>query len=326
MQTVTIATGLNVSPLILGLAMSGVSYSEDEAFRLWDRFVELGCNCFDTARVYSDWVPGEPHRSERILGDWIKARNNRDQVVVCTKGAHPPLGDWDTHRLGRQDIHDDLNGSLETLRVDTIDLYYLHMDAVEVPVDEIIDILNEQVSDGRVRYLGCSNWSPARIGAANQYAADTGKQGFVAHEVFWNIGSSNLRQGRSHLPELTKDGWKELSRWEMTATAYTSQAQGYFSKIAGSDRAAVEKVQQGIYYTSENEQLAALLRKISTDHDCTVNQVVVAFLLSQRLKTAAIIGSRTIKQLEDSRRSVDLSLSEAELERLRDAANQTWLS
>src|SRR5690349_6257671 len=108
-------TDIQISALCLGLAEIGVRQTETEAQRLLDYWVQSGGNGIDTARVYSDWIPGEKHRSERIVGDWLKATGVRKQIVLATKAGHP-LFDGDSRvRLSPSELCEDLEGSLETL-------------------------------------------------------------------------------------------------------------------------------------------------------------------------------------------------------------------
>src|SRR4051812_32906057 len=101
-------TPLSVSPLCLGSASFGDAITETQAFALLDRFVDLGGNFIDTARVYSDWTPGEKRRSERIIGDWLRRRRNRDRLVIATKGAHPFFESIDVPRSSAAELRDDL--------------------------------------------------------------------------------------------------------------------------------------------------------------------------------------------------------------------------
>src|SRR4051812_20381644 len=99
-------TDLGVSPLCLGGVGFGNTMDAAASFALLDRFVALGGNFVDTARIYSDWVPGEKHRSERVLGDWLAARRSRDRMIVATKGAHPLIDSLDTPRTSAAEIRD----------------------------------------------------------------------------------------------------------------------------------------------------------------------------------------------------------------------------
>ena len=130
-----------------------------------DAFFEAGGTCFDTAFIYSDG------RSEALLGEWMEARGVRDQLVVLSKGAHPPECAPDA--VARQ-----LDQSLERLRTDHLDLYCLHRDDPSIPVSEWVDALNREVAAGRIKLFGGSNWTAERVDEANRYASENGLQGF----------------------------------------------------------------------------------------------------------------------------------------------------
>src|SRR6184192_561376 len=116
-------TDIEISALCLGVAEIGVRQTEIEAHRLLDQWVQNGGNGIDTARVYSDWIPGEEHRSERIVGDWLKAARVREQIVLVTKAGHPIFENSSQVRLSSSELQQDLEGSLETLRTYYIDLW-----------------------------------------------------------------------------------------------------------------------------------------------------------------------------------------------------------
>ena len=171
-------TSLAVFPICLGAASLGTESNRSDAFALLDAYTAAGGNFIDTARVYSDWIPGERQRSEKIIGEWISTRNNRTHIVLATKGAHPDL----THPIPRvtpADIDADLTESLRHLRTEYIDLYWLHRDDPIQPVGPILDTLERHRRAGRIRAYGCSNWSAARITAAAQYATAAGIAGTV---------------------------------------------------------------------------------------------------------------------------------------------------
>src|SRR5438552_17543000 len=109
---------VQISALCLGVAEIGVRQTEIEAHHLLDYWVQNGGNCIDTARVYSDWIPGEKHRSERIVGDWLKAAADREQIVLATKAVHPLFENSSGVRLSPSELQQDLEGSLHTLAID----------------------------------------------------------------------------------------------------------------------------------------------------------------------------------------------------------------
>ncbi len=181
-------TLLSVSPICLGTSEFGTVVAEAEAFRLLDIFAESGGNFLDTALVYANWIPGELSISEKTLGRWLKARRNRDRVVIATKGAHPELSSMHIPRLSPDDIARDVDASLLNLQVERIDLYYLHRDDSLRPVGEIMEALHTQVAAGKLRYFACSNWCADRIREAQAYAELHDFQGFVADQMLWNLG------------------------------------------------------------------------------------------------------------------------------------------
>src|SRR5947199_8738088 len=156
-------TGVEISALCLGGGEIGVGQTEIESHRLLDSWVQRGGNGIDTARVYSDWIPGEKHRSERIVGDWLKATGVQEQIVLATKAGHPLFDNSSRVRLSPSELQQDLEGSLETLGTDYIDVWFLHRDDESIPIEEIIDSCDTFVRDGRVKALGAANCTASRI-------------------------------------------------------------------------------------------------------------------------------------------------------------------
>ena len=157
-----------ISRLVQGTVMCT---TEEQGYvnELLDAVLASGINTFDTAHVYG---MGE---SEKSVGAWINARGNREDVVLLGKGAHPYDG---RNRVTPEDIRADIAESLERFQTDYIDLYMLHRDDVTVPVEGLIDVLNEQIDKGVIRAIGGSNWTTARLAEANSYAAAQGLQPF----------------------------------------------------------------------------------------------------------------------------------------------------
>ena len=168
-------TELSVSPFGLGTVDAGLLWDGADADRVFETYLELGGNLLDSAHVYSDWVPPEIARSERVIGDWLARSGKRDKIVLITKGGHPDMTgeNPDTHmnRMHREDMVKDLDESLKQLRTDYIDLYFYHRDDVTIPAEETIEVMQDFVKQGKIRYYGCSNWSTERMMAADKYCA-----------------------------------------------------------------------------------------------------------------------------------------------------------
>jgi aryl-alcohol dehydrogenase-like predicted oxidoreductase len=318
-------TPLSVSPLCLGGGPLGNTITEAESFALLDRFTELGGNFIDTARIYSDWVPGELRRSERILGDWIAARGNRSRLVLATKCAHPFIDSLTVPRTSAAEIRDDLEGSLRTLRTDVIDLYWLHRDDLTRPVEHFIDLLNAFLREGKIRAFGASNWTAARLRAANAYAKRSAQQGFVANQPFWCLGAATAKP-----PPFTgyvKFGAEDYRLHAETGLAvipYTSQANGFFSKLALPHDRQPADLAKSDFHTPANLLVGRIVAELAAARRVAPSAIVLAYLWSRPFPVVPIIGSRTITQLEDCIATLPVYLTPMELAVL-DTASQSGL-
>jgi len=314
-------TGLTVSPLCLGGVPFGNTITEAETFTLLDRFVALGGNFIDTARIYSDWVPGELRRSERILGDWMHARGHRDRLVVATKGAHPFIGSLTTPRTSAAEIRDDLEGSLVKLRTDAVDLYWLHRDDATRSVEHFIDLLNSFQRAGKIRAFGCSNWSVARLQAANAYAQQSGQQGFVASQPLWCLGSIGARPPTDPgLVRFDRPAYDFHLATGLAVIPYMSQAKGFYTKLALPPDQQPANLASNENYTPPNLAAAAIAGRIARQRGVNLSAIVLAYLWSRPFPVVPIIGPRTIAQLEDSAAALPVRLTPEELAALETAS------
>ena len=151
---------------------------QKQVFSLLDRTLELGCNTFDTARMYGD--------AERTLGAWTRSRGNREDVVIATKGCHPALPGQPT-RFTPSVLTSDLHASLKAFGGDYFDIYLLHWDDPNVPLEPMVERLNRHVSEGKIRAIGVSNWSHERIAKANAFARRAGLKPLSVSSVQFSL-------------------------------------------------------------------------------------------------------------------------------------------
>jgi aryl-alcohol dehydrogenase-like predicted oxidoreductase len=314
-------TNIQVSALCLGVAEIGIRQTEIEAHRLLDSWLQRGGNGVDTARVYSDWIAGEKHRSERILGDWLKATGVRKQIVLATKAGHPLFGDSWRVRLSPSELREDLEVSLETLGTDYIDVWFLHRDDERIPVEHIIDSCYPFVRDGRVKALGAANWTARRIRNANDYARRTGKAGFVATQFFWNLGSRHYRGLEPTLRTMDDDAEQLHESAKLVAMPYSSQAGGFFSNWVEGDDAMRLKAERSGYASKTNFQIAMVAGDIARRNGVPVGAVVLAFLRSHPFDVVPIVGCGTPAHLIASIEALDFVLSDADWKRLREVTS-----
>lgn len=273
----------------------------DKVCDVLDRFISIGGNTIDTAHNYCG---GE---SEVAIGQWLKERNNRDSVVILTKGAHPK---GDGPRVNPHDIQEDLLTSLERLGTDYIDLYALHRDDTNVPVKVIIDALNEHIAAGRIKAIGVSNWGTDRIQEANEYAAATGLTGFT-------FSSPNLSLAKPNEPfwpgcvsvDETDAAWYEAN--QMPVLSWSSQARGFFTgRFTPEDRSNEDLVR--VFYSDANWQRYARAEQLAKEKGVSQIQIALAYVLNQAYPTSAIIGAQNEQELMSCRDGAEIVLTAEE--------------
>ena len=303
------ATDRQASAIVLGCAWFGTDIPERKAFKLMDKFSELGANFLDTAHSYASWVPGGAGKSETTIGKWLK-RSQRERVVIGTKCADKGMSE--------NLIRAQLDESLKRLDTDYVDFYWLHCDDPGVPVGDILQWLNRLCDERRIRAFGCSNWRVPRIRQAMQHAREHGLREFAASQIAWSL--ARVR------PEVVAGGSQVFMDDEtfafhkqtgMPVVAYSSQAGGFFTEKYEPDGPPPgDKPNPAIvkyYGTPENYAKQAAAKKLAAAKGCTPNQIALAYLLHQSFPGFAIAGANTPERVADSCAAADLKLSAEEV-------------
>lgn len=307
-------TDLMSSSLALGGVPFGSSLDEKMSFELMDAYEANGGNMIDTAEVYANWLPGERSISESIIGRWMKSRGNRNGLIVTTKGAHPRLTSMQVSRLSREDILEDVNGSLGRLQVDAIDLYWLHRDDANRDAGEIIETLNDVVKEGKIRYFGCSNWTKERIEEAQLYAASHGLQAFCANQPMWSLASiDSSKLEDPTLVIMDEEMFRLHTETGMTAIPYSSQAQGLFTKLHEGRFSFSNDSVAPMYRMEANREKFERIRMLAAEKGVPVSQVVLGYMQSQPFPTIPIIGCHSLVQLEDCMKADKVRLTDADI-------------
>lgn len=307
-------TDLKPYAICLGTSNMGTTIDAQTSFAMLDAYVDAGGNMVDTAIVYANWIPGPKSVSEKTLGQWIKARRNRERIIVSTKGGHPHLDTMHIPRLAPQEIVDDLNASLEHLQTDYVDLYYLHRDDPTRSVQEIVGTLNQQIRMGKVRYIACSNWREERMRAANDYASAHGLHGFVSDQMLWNLAKITPDKiGDKTMVPMTSDLYAYHRQTNLAAIPYSSQANGLFQKLAKGTFSQKRAGASGMYDLEETRQRLERIRHVQSQTGLSITQIVLAYLSSQPFPTIPIVGCKTPEQLADSMQAVDARLTPAQI-------------
>ncbi len=303
--------GKTSSKIILGTAYFGSNISEETAFSIMDRFVELGGNHIDTARMYSD---GE---SEKIVAKWHKSRKNND-VFISTKGGFPCVETPDISRLSEKEIRADIEESLKSLQTEIIDFYWLHRDDETIPAGEIIETMNKLVKEGKIKRFGASNWKSYRIQSANVYATENTLMGFEASQIRFSPAiTAPGGNADQTLVEMTEDEFEFYKSSNLPVAAYAAQAKGFFSKLTLFGEAGLSDKARNRYLCHENIGKFEYITKLSEKYECSVAAIVCGSLSSiNKPNVFPIIGGRTVEQIEDSMCGADLSLEVSELREL----------
>ena len=293
--------GKPLSRLILGTMMFSTRTLPYNLAML-DGFVAAGGTTLDTGHVYGG---GD---CERAVGQWMKLRGNRDELVIVGKGAHP---DASGPRVRPETIASDLRDSLERLGTDYIDLYLLHRDDPAVPVGELVEALNEHQRAGRVRAFGGSNWTVERLQAANDYAAAHGLTPFTASSPNFSLAVWNEPPWAGCL-SASVTGREWYAARNMPLLAWSSQAQGFFTgRYSSEDHSDAEMVR--CWYNEANFQRLERARDLGQRKGVSANTIALAYVLRQPFPIYPLIGPRTLEELRTSLEALIVSLTPAEV-------------
>lgn len=321
MQTIRIPnTDLSTSVLCMGSTGFGAEIDETTAFALLDVYTEAGGNFIDTAKIYNDWIPGETSRSEKIIGRWLKARASRERVTLASKGGHFHLQWPIVPRLSPQEILGDLHESLRNLQTDQIDLYWLHRDDPQRPVEEILGALHQAQHSGLIGFYGASNWTLERLLAAESAAKANGWDGFCAVQNMWNLAFLN-EDGLEDPTIVAMDGplWSYHYRNQFPAIPFSAQANGLFQKLAAGSEKDLPEGLHKMYGNKVNQQRLARILALQQQSGLSITQIVLGYLLSQPFPTIPIFSARTMEQLTDTLSAADTRLTQEQIEFLAPA-------
>lgn len=306
-------TGLKVSPLCLGTMTFGWSADEATSFSIMDAAVDAGINFFDTADIYSRWIPGnQGGESETIIGKWLKGKSRRD-VIIATKVRNAM---WDAPNgggLSRHHIMHAVEASLRRLQTDYIDLYQSHWPDWDTEHEETLYAFETLVQQGKVLYIGCSNF-PAWHLMKSLWVSDVQK--IIRYE------SLQPHYSLLHRDEYERELMATCRDQNIAVIPYSPLAAGFLTGKYRRDNRDPDSTRSGrglIESLVNDEDAFKVLdevQRIATAHSVNVAQVALAWLLANDTITAPIIGARKVEQLTDVLGAVDVTLTADEIETL----------
>ena len=309
-------TGLRVSELCMGSMQFGWTADEDLSYQILDASYAAGINFIDTADIYSRWVPGNPGGvSEMIIGRWLRRSDiPRDKVVIATK-VRGRMGDGPNDEgLSRAHIMNAVEGSLRRLDTDYIDLYQTHWYDENTPIEETLSALTDLVRQGKVRYIGCSNYPAWRLTEAVWVAQSRGLARFDSLQPHYNL--VHRKEFEQELREVCKE-------YGIGVIPYSPLAGGFLTGKYRVDEQVDSARLGGVrrYFNDRNFALLDMMEEIGQSHGgFSISQVALAWMLSDPVISSPIIGPRTMEQLQDNLGAAGIKLDEEEKKELDQAS------
>jgi aryl-alcohol dehydrogenase-like predicted oxidoreductase len=311
-------TGLKVSPLCMGTMNFGWTADEAAAYAVFDAAADAGINFIDTADIYSIWADDNPGGvAEEYVGKWLKKRP-RNQFVIATK-ARGPMGEGPNDvGLSRQHILDAVDASLKRMQTDYIDLYQVHAPDEDTPLEETMEVLNDLVRWGKVRYIGCSNYEAWRL-CKSLWISDVNNWArFDCLQPHYNLVYRDHFE--RELMRLCKEEGVGVIPYSPLAGGFLTgkyrRGEGVPKGSRGEDSPRLQE-----YLIDKNFDLIEAMDEMSKAKNCTIAQLSIAWQLANPQITSPIIGANTVEQLDDTLGCLEVALNEEEKAKLDEISN-----
>lgn len=312
-------TGLKVSELCMGTMQFGWTADEELSYQILDKTFDAGINFLDTADVYSRWAPDNPGGvAETIIGLWMtRAGIPRHKIVIATK-VRGMMGDSPNDQgLSRIHIIKAVEDSLRRLNTDYIDLYQAHYYDEGTPIEETLQAFDDLVHQGKVRYIGCSNYSAWRLMQALWTSDRLNQANFISLQPHYSL---------VHRSEFEQELSEVCRFYGLGVIPYSPLAGGFLTGKYRRDAEEPESARAGgasKYFNDRNWALLEIIERMGRDKGGkSISQMALAWLLTDPLITSPIIGPRSLKQLHDNLGAVGLRLTPEEKQQLDEAS--TW--
>jgi aryl-alcohol dehydrogenase-like predicted oxidoreductase len=299
---------VQVSALCLGAMYFGSRNSQADSERLLDIYTDAGGSFIDTANIYAWWVDGfRGGESETLLGEWMRQRNNRSRLFIASKVgfgyADVPI------TLSARWIEEECNKSLKRMGIETIDLYYAHVDDRNTPLDETLEAFDKLVKAGKVRYVGASNYLAWRLEQAKWVSQTHQWAQFTCIQQHYTY--LPLRPGTSPAPQVfaNEDLLDYCRSTGMTLLAYSALQSGAYTRP---ERSLPDRL-----VSADNDKRLAMLRTVAQEAGVTVNQVILRWMIQRDI--IPLIAASTPEQMTENLGALNFQLSAGQMQRLNEA-------
>ncbi|MFT3946086.1 MAG: aldo/keto reductase [Agriterribacter sp.] len=296
-------TDIDIAPLLFGGNVFGWTIDEKQSFALLDDFVTAGFNGIDTADSYSRWAPGNSGgESEIIIGNWMKARKNRDKVIIATKvGADMGQGHKD---VSKNYILEAAEASLKRLQTDYIDLYQTHWDNEETPVNETLEAYDMLVKQGKLRWIGASNLSPKRLQASLQVSKSKGYPAYQTLQPEYNLYDREKFEKR-YQPFCLENNISVISYYSLASGFLTGKYRSEADLAKSKRGAGIKK-----YLNERGLRILKALDEVSEKYNTTPASIAIAWLIAQPAIAAPIASATNTAQLKALTDAVSITLDD----------------
>lgn len=307
-------SGIHVPPLTFGGNVFGWTIDQATSFSILDALLDHRLNFIDTADVYSHWAPGNHGgESETIIGHWLKKSGKRDQIVLATK-VGKSMGEGKVG-LSPRYIREAIDASLTRLQTDYVDLYQSHDDDQDTPLSETLATFDSLIKEGKVRAIGASNYSAARLEEALKVSEAQGIARYETLQPEYNLyDRAGYEQGLEQVVEAHQLG----------VIGYYSLASGFLSgKYRSAADAGKSARGEGVvkqYLNPRGHQILQALDELAEKHRVSPTQIALAWLIARPSVTAPIVSATSLAQLDDLAQAATLTLDEQDITRLNEAS------
>ncbi|MFW0716875.1 aldo/keto reductase [Pedobacter sp. N23S346] len=305
-------TDLNIAPIVFGGNVFGWTIDEKKSFEILDQFIDSGFNFIDTADVYSRWVEGNKGgESETIIGNWLKKHNKRHDVVIATKvGSDMGFG----KSLKKDYIINQVEHSLSRLQTDYIDLYFSHFDDETTPVEETLSAYETLIRAGKVRWIGASNFSAARLKESLLFSAQHHLPRYEVYQPGYNLFDRE---------EFEREHEKICLENDLGVVTYYSLASGFLTGKYRSE-ADLKKSQRGggvkKFLNDRGYQILDALDEVANKYNVEQASVALAWLIHHPSITAPIASVTNLSQLKSFTEAANLKLTPEDISLLDKAS------
>ena len=305
-----------VPPFVFGGNVFGWGVDEQQAFKLLDLLLEKGVDTIDTADIYSYWAGGSGGESETIIGQWMRARGNREQVIIHTKGGAPDApGEFAHADLSAAYLTKAVEGSLRRLGTDYIDLYYVHFDDNKTPPEETLGAFQKLIEQGKIRAIGASNYGPERLRQSLAVADENNLPRYACLQTHYNLYDRS--EYETELEELClSEGLGVLSYYSL-ASGFLS---GKYRSEADLDKSAARGSSAAQYLNSRGLRILNVLDEVADKYGATQAQIALAWIMARPGFTAAITSSTKMEQLNELLQATAIDLDNESIAELNEAS------